>query len=144
MNTKTNWVIKFQLEGETQTGHTVKMDSAASGSLTTGPTPKELFLQSLAGCTMMDVALITEKSRKQLDKFWVDVEAELTDTHPKVFKKIHLKFNFVSPDLDENTAKRAIDISREKYCSIYNTIKNTVEITYSYEISNSHAKQINQ
>jgi putative redox protein len=143
MNTKTNWIIKFQLEGETQTGHAVKMDSAASGALTTGPTPKELFLQSLAGCTMMDVALIIEKSRKHLEKFWVDVDAELCDSHPKTFKKIHLKYNFVCPDLDENTVKRAIDISREKYCSIYNTIKDSVEITYSFEISNSNRKTEN-
>jgi putative redox protein len=144
MKTKTNWIKKFQLEGETQTGHSVKMDSAASGAEVTGPTPKELFLQSLAGCTMMDVALIVEKSRKQLDKFWVEVDGELCDTHPKTFKKIRLKYNFVSPDLDEDTAKKAIDISREKYCSIYNTIKNCVEITYSFEISKTYHESENQ
>jgi putative redox protein len=144
MNTRTNWITKFQLEGETKTGHRVKMDSASAGALTTGPTPKELFLQSLAGCTMMDVALIIEKSRKKLDRFWIDVEAELCNTHPKTFKKIHLKYNFISPDLDEDTAKKAIDISREKYCSIYNTIKDSVDISYSYEISNSNLETENK
>lgn len=136
MKTKVNWITKFYLEGETDTGHAVKMDSAAAGNVTKGPTPKELLLQALAGCTMMDVAVILEKSRKQVEKFWVDIDAELANEHPKVFTKIHLKYNFIGKDLDDNSVKRAIDLSREKYCAIYNVLKNSVDITYSYEITN--------
>jgi len=134
MNTKVNWVTKFYLEGETNTGHSVKMDSAAAGAETKGPAPKELLLQALAGCTMMDVAVILEKSRKQMDKFWIDVDAELANEHPRVFTKIHLKYNFVGKDLDENSVKRAIELSNEKYCAISNVLKPAVELTYSYEI----------
>ena len=135
MNTKINWVSKLYLEGSTATGHTVKMDSAPAGMETNGPTPKELLLQALAGCTMMDVVTILEKSRKHLDKFWIDVEAELAKEHPKVFTKINLKYNFLGEDLDESTIKRAIDLSRERYCAIYNVLKNQVDITCSYEIN---------
>lgn len=135
MNTKLNWVSKLYLEGTTATGHTVKMDSAPAGMETIGPTPKELLLQALAGCTMMDVVTILEKSRKHPDKFWIDVEAELAKEHPKVFTKINLKYNFLGEDLDENTVKRAIDLSRERYCAIYNVLKNQVDITCSYEIN---------
>lgn len=137
MKTKVNWVTKFYLEGETDTGHIVKMDSSAGGNVSKGPTPKELLLQALAGCTMMDVAVILEKSRKQIDKFWVDVVADLANEHPKVFTKIHLKYNFASKDLDDNSVKRAIELSKEKYCAISNVLKQAVELTYSYEINNS-------
>jgi putative redox protein len=135
MNTKLNWVSKLYLEGTTATGHSVKMDSAPAGAETKGPTPKELLLQALAGCTMMDVVVILEKSRKHLDKFWIDVEGELAKEHPKVFTRIHLKYNFLGEDLDDSTIKRAIDLSRERYCAIYNVLKNQVDITYSYEIN---------
>lgn len=135
MKTKVNWKAKFYLEGETATGHTVKMDSAGAGLKTAGPTPKELVLQALAGCTMMDVAGMLEKQRKHVDKFWIDVDAELANEHPKVFTKIHLTYNFKGSDLDDSCVKRSIDLSREKYCAIYNMLKHSVEITYSYEIN---------
>ncbi len=134
MKTKVNWVSKFYLEGETSGGHTVKMDSAGAMLPTKGPTPKELLLQALAGCTMMDVAGILEKSRKHLEKFWVDVDGEIAAEHPKVFTKIHLKYNFAGNDLDDNSVKRAIELSKEKYCAISNMLKNSVELTHSYEI----------
>jgi putative redox protein len=137
MKTKVNWISKFYLEGETDTGHLVKMDSPAGGNVTKGPAPKELFLQSLAGCTMMDVAVILEKSRKHIDKFWIDVDSEMANEHPKVFTKIHLKYNFVGKELDDNSVKRAIELSKEKYCAISNILYKTVEITHSYEIINT-------
>jgi putative redox protein len=140
MNPKVNWISKLYLEGATATGHSVSMDSSAAGAETKGPTPKELLLQALAGCTMMDVVVIMEKSRKHLEKFWVDVDAELADEHPKVFTKIHLTYNFLGEDLDDSTIKRAIDLSREKYCAIYNVLRNQVDITYSYEIN----KEVNE
>jgi putative redox protein len=136
MRTKVNWITKFYLEGETDTGHTVKMDSPAGGNTTKGPAPKELMLQSLAGCSMMDVALILEKSRKHMDKFWIDVDAEMANEHPRIFTKIHLKYNFIGKDLDDNSVKRAIELSNEKYCAISNVLKPEVELTYSYEIRN--------
>jgi len=71
-----------------------------------------------------------------MDKFWVDVDAELANEHPKVFTKIHLKYNFVGKDLDDNSVKRAIELSQEKYCAISNVLKKAVELSYSYEITN--------
>lgn len=136
MKTKVNWITKFYLEGETDTGHIVKMDSSAAGNVTKGPVPKELLLQALAGCTMMDVAAVLEKSRKHMDKFWIDVDAEMANEHPRVFTKIHLKYNFAGKDLDDNSVKRAIELSKEKYCAISNLLKKGVELTYSYEINN--------
>lgn len=134
MKTTVNWKTKFYLEGETSTGHIVKMDSAGAGIPTQGPTPKELLLQALAGCTMMDVAGIIEKSRKHLRKFWVDIDGDICAEHPKVFKQIHLKYNFEGDDLDDETVKRAIDLSKEKYCAISNMLRNSVVLTHSYEI----------
>jgi putative redox protein len=134
MKAKINWISNFHLEGETQTGHTITMDSKPAGTHSKGPTPKELILQSVAGCTMMDVVLIIQKSRKQLDKFWVDVDSEITAEHPKMFSKIHLIYNFIGKELDSALIERAINLSRDKYCGVYNMLKDKVDITYSYNI----------
>lgn len=137
MKTKVNWIKNFHLEGETDTGHKVPMDSGPAGKSTYGPTPKELVLQGLAGCTMMDVALILQKQRKDLSRFWIDVDARLAPEHPKVFTKINVGYNFVSNDLDEETARKAIELSREKYCAVFNMLKKAAEITYSINIKKS-------
>ena len=137
MKTKVNWIENFHLEGETDTGHKVPMDSGPAGKKTAGPTPKELVLQGLAGCTMMDVALILQKQRKSPEKFWIDVNAELAPEHPKVFTKISVGYNFISDSLDEETARKAIELSREKYCAVYNMLNKAAEITYTISIKKS-------
>jgi putative redox protein len=138
MKTKLNWIENFHLEGETDTGHKVPMDSGPAGKQTAGPTPKELVLQGLAGCTMMDVVLILQRQRKNIKKFWIDVDCELATEHPKVFSRINVGYNFLSDNLDEGTAKNAIELSREKYCAVYNMLKKTAEITYTINIKNSN------
>jgi putative redox protein len=83
---------------------------------------------------MIDVVDIILKSRKHLEKCWVDVEAEVADEHPKVYTKIHLTYNFKSPDLDDKVAERAIQLSKEKYCSVTAMLSPTVPITHSHHI----------
>lgn len=77
-----NWIEGYKLEGLTDNGKTVLMDT---GENSTAASPAQLLLLSLAGCTMMDCVLIITKSRKTLEKFRVEVEAEEAETHPKVF-----------------------------------------------------------
>ena len=85
----------------------------------------------------MDVASILQKQRKNLKKFWIDVEAELSAQHPKVFTNINVKYNFLSSDLDEDSARRAIELSRDKYCAVYNMLSKAANITYTLEIKNT-------
>ena len=132
---KVSWIKNFELVGHTNSGHTVKMDS---GQNATAASPAELLLQSLAGCSMMDCILIIGKSRKNIRNFWVEVEAEEAETYPRVYKKIHLSYNFISDELDDSTAERAIKLSREKYCKVYAMLHNSVDITYSFNIKSSN------
>ena len=129
-----NWIEKEYLVGTTEKGVSVPMESVPEGVTPRGPTPKELVLHALAGCTMIDVVDIILKSRKHLEKCWVDVEAEVADEHPKVYKKIHLTYNFKSPDLEDKVAERAIQLSKEKYCSVTAMLTPAVTITHSYHI----------
>jgi putative redox protein len=85
---------------------------------------------------MLDVVLMLKKGRKNLEKFWIDVDAEVAEQHPKVFTKVNLKYNFTGSGLDEESVVRAIELSREKYCAVYGMLKHSVDITYTYEINN--------
>lgn len=127
-----NWIEDFKLEGITDNGLEVKMDSGANAS---AASPAQLLLQSLAGCTMMDCVLIITRSRKKLLKFWIDVEAEEAEEHPKIFKKIHMTYHFIGPELDTVLVERAIKLSEEKYCRVHAMLCQSSELTSSYKLN---------
>jgi putative redox protein len=123
----------FRLEGSTDNGKIVVMDSGEGAA---AASPAQLLLQALAGCTMMDVVLILTKSRKKPDKFWVELQAEEAETHPKVFTAIHLTYHFKGALLDNASVERAVKLSEENYCRIHAMLKYSTKLSSSYIIHN--------
>ncbi|MFC2135007.1 OsmC family protein, partial [Bacteroidota bacterium] len=99
-----------------------------------GIRPKELLLLSLGGCTGADVAAILQKKRINLDGFELNVSAEMTDTHPKVYTKMNIEYVFYGKDIKEKDVERAIQLSLENYCGVTAMFKKAMEITHSYKI----------
>ena len=132
-------VVK-QLQGLTFVGksgsnHWITMDGPENfGGSDAGIRPKELLLLSLAGCTASDVASILQKKRVQLDDFEIQISAESTETHPKVYTKIHLEFVFYGENIKENDVERAIELSQTTYCGVTAMLQKSIEITHSYKI----------
>ena len=129
---RVTWIEGYKLEGLTDNGKTVIMDT---GENAIAASPAQLLLQSLAGCTMMDCVLIIAKSRKKLEKFWVEVEAEEAESHPKIFTRFHLTYNFIGKDLDAATVEKAIKLSEDTYCRIHTMLKSKAKITSSYNLN---------
>jgi len=91
-------------------------DSSAPGPR--GESPKHLFLQSVAACSGIDVVQILEKMRSPVPKgFRIEVEAPVTEEHPKVFTAFALTYLFEGEG-DPAKLIRAIELSQEKYCGI--------------------------
>ncbi len=108
----------------------------AAGGENTAATPMEIMLQSLAGCSSMDVVSILRKKRKQIDEFWVDIEGERAEIHPKVFKTVHMTYNLKSPDAEEKDLIRAVELSQDKYCGASAMFKLAgCKVTYETRIS---------
>ena len=81
--------------GKTDSNHWITMDGPESfGGSNASIRPKELLLISLAGCAGADVSAILGKKRVKLDDFKINISAESTDTHPKVYTNIHLEYIF--------------------------------------------------
>ena len=129
---RVDWIEGMKLEGKTASGQTVLMDT---GPGAIAASPAELLLQALAGCTAMDCAMIIEKSRKKIDRFWVDVSAREAETQPKVYTKIHLTYNFYGSGLTDAIVERAIKLSEEKYCRVHAMLHKAAVITSSYNLN---------
>jgi len=131
---QTEWLGKMAFLAHTDSGRQVLMDAKKeSGGLSAGPSPMELVLVALTGCTGMDVVSILSKM-KVLDEvisFRMEVSSERAQDHPKVYTKIHLKyiFKFKNQPFKEQVEK-AVQLSQEKYCSVAGMLKKAAELTY--------------
>ncbi|MFT5766086.1 MAG: putative redox protein, partial [Saprospiraceae bacterium] len=79
---KTNWKNKMAFDSQIDK-HTVRIDTGGELGDDSGPSPKKLLLASLAGCTGMDVVSLLKKMRVTITGFEIDIEADLTEEHPK-------------------------------------------------------------
>lgn len=126
----------FHLEASGTSEAIVHIDAAEKiGGHNLGARPMELVLTALASCSSMDLISILKKQRMNPDKFSVEVEGKRAEgVYPAPFTDIHMSFN-LSGELNDEKVKRAIELSVEKYCSVYEMLKNTVNITYSFSIN---------
>ena len=78
----------------------------------------EIVLESLGACSMMDIAAIIRKKRKQITKLEAKISAERATKHPKVFTKVYIKYVLTSPDAELKDLERAVELSHTTYCSV--------------------------
>ena len=122
------------LEGETDTGNRVVMDSSpGAGGKNRGPRPMQMILMGLAGCTAMDVISILQKKREPLQDLQVVVTAEQAEGHPKVFTKFHIEY-IVRGAVNEKSLQRAIELSEQTYCPAQAMLRQAAPISTSYRI----------
>ncbi|WP_047982557.1 OsmC family protein [Ornithinibacillus contaminans] len=131
MNVK--WNEKMSFTGFTPSGHALQMDaSEADGGENSGARPTEFLLSAVAGCTGIDIISILSKMRLTADAFEMNVTGERADDHPKKFTKINIHYALTG-ELPEDKVVRAIELSKDKYCSVGHSL--SAELTVSYSIN---------
>lgn len=113
-------------------GHAQTID--VKGDRRAAPSPLEMLLVSVAGCTAADVVSILEKKRQDVTDYRVEITGERADEHPKKFLKFHVHHIVHGRSVSEKALSDAIELSDTKYCSVAATVRPTAEITTSYEI----------
>jgi putative redox protein len=132
--------VKWTGEGmsflaETGSNHALVMDgSLEAGGRNLAPRPMELLLAGAGGCTAFDVVLILQKGRHAVTGCEVSLQAKRAETEPKVFTQIHFHFRVTGKQLKPDAVARAIELSKDKYCSASIMLGKTAEITHDFEI----------
>ncbi len=96
--------------------------------------PMEMVLMALGSCSAIDIWLILKKMRAKVSDFQINIDAERSDEHPRVFTKVHLEYLFKGEDFKKKDIERAIQLSLDKYCSVAGMIGKTAQIETSYKI----------
>ena len=97
------------------------------------PSPPQALAYAIMGCMGMDVVYVLEKGRHHLESMTVTFEGERAEHAPRRFVTMSIRFDIVA-DVDADVVKRAIELSREKYCSVWHTIRPDVELTTTYSV----------
>ena len=136
MECKVKWIEGgMSFLAETGSNHAVLMDGAPeAGGKNLAPRPMELLLAGTGGCTAFDVVTILKKGRHAVTGCEVTLVAERAETDPKVFTRIHFHFRISGQQLKQEVVERAINLSKEKYCSASIMLGEVAEITHNFDI----------
>jgi putative redox protein len=131
------WIDGMAFEADVM-GYKIMIDSDPEhGGQKRGPKPKPMMMVALAGCTGMDIVSLLKKMRVDYDEFDISVEGELSEEHPKKFVKMTILFKIKGQQVDRNKVKKAIELSKEKYCGVSVSYKEVMELDYKLEIINN-------
>jgi len=99
-----------------------------------GPSPMELLLGCVAGCMAIHLRTILEKGRVPLSELEIVAEGERAQTEPRRFVRASLHFRLAGPAAgDEPGIARAIQLAREKYCSVLHSLDPDLPLETSFE-----------
>ncbi len=128
MEATVTWTSGMAFEAE-QEGQRIPIDVPGPDGTSRGVRPKGLLLAGLGGCTGMDVVSILEKMRVPFEGLAVEVSADQSEDHPKVFTAIRVIYRFKGRDLPMDKLERAVQLSQEKYCGVSAMLGKTAAIT---------------
>ncbi|GAB6089637.1 OsmC family protein [Spirochaeta dissipatitropha] len=116
-------------------GQSIDIDGSEKiGGTASGMRPMEALLSALGSCAAMDLVSILKKQRADLRDIKYSVEGRRNDNSvPSPFSDISLHFDLYG-NIDEKKAARAVELSVTKYCSVGASLKEDIDIRYSFKV----------
>jgi putative redox protein len=118
----------------TGSGFEVALDSSVDGSLLSAPSPMELQLVALGGCTAMDAISILRKMRQDVTSYEVRLTGERATEHPRVYTAIHVVHVLRGKEIEAEHVHHAIELTMNRYCPVFAMLYPTVAIDERFEI----------
>jgi putative redox protein len=97
-----------------------------------GPSPVDALAAALAGCMSVDVTDILLKGRQPLQGLRSHLMAERAQDNPHRFVRVSLHFIVAGP-VSAGAIDRAIALSRDKYCSVWHSMRQDIEFGVTWE-----------
>ena len=89
---------------------------------------------ALAGCMAIDVADIVIKGRHSLEALETKLVGHRRDDPPRHFVSFTLHFQ-VTGAVPAHAVERAIQLSRDKYCSVWHSLRQDLDLFTSFEVT---------
>ena len=126
----------FHFAATSTRGRVIDMDEPVeSGGTDQGVSPMQMLIMAMGGCSGIDIAMILEKSRQEVDSFEMELDAERPpNTVGQPYDKIHAHY-ILTGKIEPSKAIRAVQLSVSKYCGVSRTLEATADITASVAVN---------
>ena len=132
---KPDVVLDLEWQGDNRLrGRSGEVEMLLDSPPTAGPSPVQTLAFALAGCMAMDVLLVIQKGRFELEALTARLVAERAPSDPRRILKVDLRFA-LRGNVPGDRVERAIQLSRDSYCSVWHSLRPDIELTTSYEIT---------
>jgi len=125
-----SWTGGMVFKGGERGGPVVVIDADND----TAPGPMLMLLLAAASCSGADVVSILEKMRVKLAELRIDASGERREKDPRRYVALHLEYHVRGEGLDEAKARRAVELSIEKYCSVLHSLAPDIRITHGLSL----------
>lgn len=114
----------FGFEATDEAGTIIKLDTSPDhGGKNFGGRPMQMLLMALGGCSGIDVVSILNKQKIEIKEYKTIIRGEReADKEPSLWKNIELEF-YITANIDQARAERAVQLSMDKYCSVAQTLR---------------------
>ena len=103
------------------------------GARAAGPSPVQAVAFALAGCMAIDVVDMLEKGRLKVKALSCEMSVFRAGETPRRIVGVELHF-VVAGDIEPDRVKRAIELSREKYCSVWHSLNPSIDFKTSFTV----------
>ena len=98
-----------------------------------GPSPPQAVAMALAGCMAIDLADIVIKGRHPLTALEARITGQRAPDPPRRFTHFTLHF-IITGDVPAHAIERAIQLSRDKYCSVWHSLREDTQLDTTFEV----------
>lgn len=124
------WDGGLRFEGLGKAGTPVTLDGDGEAGLT----PVETLALALVTCMAADVVDILGTMRVSLEALTVRVEGDREAEPPRRYTAMRLLYRPRGvPESDRGKLDRAVDLSRQKYCSVLHTLRTDLDLSIRIE-----------
>lgn len=124
------WSRDLVFVGTTPQGYELEFDAEAQW----GCKPTEALLMSLGGCMAIDIVSILKKMRMDISRFRIDITGVRNPDPPQYFRNVEMVLHLAGRNPDARKIDRAIALSRDKYCSVYNSLRPDLALNVRYTL----------
>lgn len=124
------WQQNLRFTGGAPEGPAIMID----GDNVLGPGPMLTLLLAAAACSGSDVVVILQKMRVKLRELRIEASGIRREEEPRRYVALHLNYRVAGEGLDQAKARRAIDLSLGKYCSVIHSLAPDMAITYALSV----------
>ena len=115
-------------------GHSADVSITLDSSGKAGPSPVQALVFALAGCLGMDVVHILRKGRHDLRGVRVSVVAERAQEDPHRVTAVTVDVT-VAGAVPKEQVQRAMDLSHDKYCSVWHSMRQDIAFESRFSVS---------